>query len=516
MRGARIVEVVADEQGHQFLRSIDETAMRGFLARAAYFLKKNAKVIHVFPPVPVARDILKRTPAELDLPPLIGIVEVPQVDEAGRVLLDLGYNADSQLYYAPAPELRDLSLPCKLTESDLAWAKEQILTELLGDFCFKDGASRANAVGELLTSLVRPAFNGPVPALAINAVTPNAGKTLLAGAFSRLATGRIDVLTTAPSPKEAGEFRKKITTFMLEGASVIVIDNLIDVLDSADLAAVLTSTQFVDRVLGGNSSMRAKPTCRWIVTGNQMRLSTDIRRRCYTVMLDPRRPDPQNRIFRHPDLEQWITDNRRNLVKALLILIRNWFAKGRPHSSSVPPMSNFTPWATLVGGILEAAQINGFLLNIDEAYASDLESEEWESFLLSIYEVTYGADFIVSELNDILRGQTWDSDRRIAEPSTNAKKLRGALPGSLQASLNRPESLPHAIGNALRSMAGRFFGKSAVHVIDTREKRHHAVVWQIIIPNPGGFDGKEPPQSHDGGDDDGPSAKRQPLSDFFK
>jgi hypothetical protein len=288
------------------------------------------------------------------------------------------------------------------------------------------------------------------------------------------------------------------------------------VVDSADLAAMLTSPKFTDRILGGNTSMRAKPMCRWIITGNQLLLSTDNRRRFYTIMLDPKRSDPQNRTFRHPDLEQWITANRPNLVKALLILIRNWFAKGCPPSSAVPPMSNFTPWATLVGGILEAAGINGFLLNLDEAYTSDLESEEWESFLLSISEVTYGAEFTVSELNDILREQTWDEGRHKAEPSNNAKKLRGAMPGSLQVSLNRPESLPHAVGNALRSMAGRFFGKSAVHVIDTRGKRHHAVLWKIVIPNQGTFDGKEPPAAHDGEDADGPATKRQSLSDFFE
>jgi hypothetical protein len=215
VRGARIVEVIADEQGHRFLRSVDETAMRGFLSRSASFSKQSTKLIHIFPPLPVARDILKRTPTELDLPPLIGLVEAPQVDEMGRVLLKPGYDSPMQLYYAPSSDLRDLSVPVNPTESEVRWAKKQILDELLYDFPFADEASKANAVAELVTSLVRSAFRGPVPALGIDAVTPNSGKTYLAGTFSRVATGRVDVLTTAPSSNESGEFRKKITSFCL-------------------------------------------------------------------------------------------------------------------------------------------------------------------------------------------------------------------------------------------------------------------------------------------------------------
>jgi hypothetical protein len=515
MRGARVVEVIADEQGQTSLRLVDETAMRGFLSRAADFVRLTDTVAHVFPPIAVARDILKRTPRELDLPPLISIVEAPQIDEAGRVLLTPGYDPATGLFYAPAPDLRDLRLPISPREPEVRWAKELILDNFLGEFCFADDASKANAVGELVTSIVRPAFSGPVPALAINAVTPNSGKTLLAGVISLIATGHIDKLTTAPNPNEAGEFRKKITTYLLEGATIIIIDNVTGVLDSADLAALLTSPKFSDRILGGNTSITIKPTCRWIITGNQLRFSTDNRRRCYTIMLDPKCPDPQNRKFKYPDLECWTTTNRRDLITALLILITHAFANGRPQSASVPRMSNFSPWASLVGGILGSADINGFLLNNSETYAGDLESEEWEAFLLPISEVTYGKSFTVSELTDTLNEKTWDPERRVTEQSKNAKTLRGAMPGNLQSRLDRPDSLPHVIGNALGAIAGRYFGESAVHVIDTREKRHHSVVWQIVIPNPGAASKQEPPTSRDGTGNDGASAPRRPLSDFF-
>ena len=51
---------------------------------------------------------------------------------------------------------------------------------------------------------------------------------------------------------------------------------------------------------------------------------------------------------------------------AALTLARNWFSEGRPQWSG-RPLGSYEEWSRLVGGILEAADIPGFLGNKSEA-----------------------------------------------------------------------------------------------------------------------------------------------------
>jgi len=64
--------------------------------------------------------------------------------------------------------------------------------------------------------------------------------------------------------------------------------------------------------------MSVRPSARWVLTGNQLGLSTDLSRRCYRIMLDPKRSYPERRVFKCSDLDGWILKNRRDVVVALI------------------------------------------------------------------------------------------------------------------------------------------------------------------------------------------------------
>lgn len=250
---------------------------------------------------------------------------------------------------------------------------------MLLDFPFADQASKPNAVGALLTPIVREMVDGPTPMHAIDAPTPGSGKGLLTEVIAYVTSGHPAGVTSLP--RDDDELRKRITAFLRDSADVIVFDNVNRELDSPTLAAAITSTVWSDRVLGVSTTGRFPNRALWIATGNNLRVSGELVRRMVQIRIDPRVDRPWERSgFRHDPLMVWVRERRHELVWALLVLVRHWIAVGRPAWSG-KPMGSFEAWCQTVGGVLEAAGINGFLGNRDQLYRqSDAESDEWRDF----------------------------------------------------------------------------------------------------------------------------------------
>jgi hypothetical protein len=222
----------------------------------------------------VVQTILSMAPAEWGFLPLDGIVEAPVLRPDGSILGTAGYDSTTRLFYAPDPNLRIPVMPDRPTADHVDVAKETVL-ELIQDFPFVDQVSRANAFAALLTPIIKPAISKPTPLGAISATAAGTGKSLLAELVSISATGRPAEMLSAPQDQD--EWRKQITTALINGASVIVFDNVSQRLDSAELCKVLTAdvwepmSQYEFRFsvpglqLGTTSNLAA--TCHGAVTG---------------------------------------------------------------------------------------------------------------------------------------------------------------------------------------------------------------------------------------------------------
>ena len=214
-------------------------------------------------------------------------------------------------------------------------AKTLLLDEWLGDFPFTEAASQAHAVAAALTPIVRELIVGPTPLFAIDAPAPGTGKGLRAETIGLVALG-------APPPvmadvRDQDELRKRVTSLLLEGSPVILLDNVNHRLASGTLAAALTAVQWSDRRLGSNETVRAPNRALWMVTGNNLDLSNEIARRTVWVRIDPRVDRPWERSgFRHDPLTAWVRDHRHNLLWSLLVLARHWVATARPAWNGSP------------------------------------------------------------------------------------------------------------------------------------------------------------------------------------
>ena len=91
---------------------------------------------------------------------------------------------------------------------------------------------------------------------------------------------------------------------------------------------------------------------------------------------------------------------RADLVWAALVIVRLWLSQGKPKASQkVQRLGGFECWAEVIGGILEAAEYEDFLSNLQEFYtASDVEGATWRSFVQGWWDKHQDAEVGVSDL----------------------------------------------------------------------------------------------------------------------
>jgi hypothetical protein len=272
-----------------------------------------------------------------------------------------------------------------------------ILDELLGDFPFVEEGSRAHAVSLFLLPFVRSLISGPTPLHLIEAPIPGSGKGLLSDVLLSPAVGRrIAVMAQA---RDGDEWRKRITANLMGTPEVILIDNVTVPLDSGELASALTAYTWRDRILGKSQTIELSVRCIWVATANNPELSTEIARRSIRIRLDPKCPQPWTLDhFKHKDLKGWAQEQRAGLVWAGLTIVRAWMSRGRPLWQG-KPLGSFEEWAAVIGGILEAIGIPGFLSNLHELYeVADVEASAWRGFVQAWGEKLGGREVGVGDL----------------------------------------------------------------------------------------------------------------------
>jgi hypothetical protein len=386
LRGTDFVRITLSDSGSPTINAMNQTAVRGLLDRVADWVALDyrrspptARI--VFPPVEVAADIVNMG-SWSGLPGLKEIIETPTLRPDGTVVTAPGYDEPTKLYHHPNA---DLNMP-DLEEKPDKYAVEaalELLDDMLHDFPWETPSDRANALAAIITPVIRPAIDGPVPLCLIDKPQQGTGASLLIQCISEIATGRQENFTTCPDNDD--EWRKKITTLLMQSPRIIVLDNVDRKLMSQHLAMVLTSETWTDRILGASQLVQLPNRAVWVATGNNVRLGGDIPRRCYWVRMDPKVARPwQREGFKIDPLLPWVVENRGKLVHAILTLATAWFQAGRPEPEAIPSMGTFDGWAKIVGGILSFAGVKGFMANVNKMYEqADQDTPQWMAFLES-------------------------------------------------------------------------------------------------------------------------------------
>ena len=455
MRGTLVARITQDRKtGKHIVQSLppkEATALQERLTRVADFFKEtgDGERYPCDPPRYLAEIVLGMR--DLPFPPIESIVESPILRHDGSVLDTPGYDPASGLYFAPTGHL---SLP-PVAENP-SWedvtAALAFLDEAIGEFPFVCTASKANLLALLLTVIMRPVIDGCVPLALIDAPTQGTGKGLLSNVVNMITVGREPVTVTAPSGDNDDEWRKRITSTLLDGPPVIMLDNLVERLDTPSLAAVLTARIWGDRKLGFSSNIEVPARAVWFATANNVSVKGDMTRRCYWIRLDAGVPQPWQRSgFRHPNLAEWVREHRGHLLHALLTIARYWFVNGQRVWSG-NPLGSFESWSRTIGGVLETAGIRGFLANSNRLYDEvDTEAGEWASFFEK-WHVRFGE-------RQVTTGEVAAEIMRRAYFSDQPSPLMDALPDDLVTARDKGEgNLRKRLGIALRTHKDGVFG----------------------------------------------------------
>jgi putative DNA primase/helicase len=339
------------------------------------------------------REVVSMVLATPDAPlPLVTrVVEAPILTPKGKVVEEPGYSADGKVFHDPDSRLEVPPVPSKPSRAELERAKRLILGELFGDFPFRTDADRAHAVCLLLQPFVRDLIDGETPLYDADAPTPGSGKGLLIKVCMVVLQDSTPPLT--PLPEEEPEWQKLITTLLMESSSIVVFDNANRTISSGAFANVLTSPMWKNRILGTNRVATLPNRVTWVVTGNNVSMSSELLRRTVRIVIDTGREHPEDRPahdFKHPDLVRWAREHRGELIWAALVLARNWIAKGRPPGRET--MGSFESWAKVMGGILRAAGIPGLLTNREEQRAAGSSERDQMIAFLDAWYAAHGAE----------------------------------------------------------------------------------------------------------------------------
>lgn len=462
VRSGEIVRIIRDEHDYPSLEGLHEIALRTRLYDCVEFV--TAKGAKVRPPIDCIRDIIHGREWVGRFPHITGIVDVPLIHPDGGIVSEPGYDEQTGLYYAPSPGLTIPPIPLYPTREEIQTAVKTIW-EPFRQFRFVDKPDGTHVLAGLISIVCRNLVSGSVPMLLIDKPTPGTGASLISQVLGIISEGRDPQILTAPSTEE--EWKKSILSQLITGRPSIIVDNLEKTLKSPSLAALLTTQEYCDRKLGTNETITLPHRLVWIGNGNNCLLGGDLPRRCYWSRMDAEsvRPWTDDKTFDHPDLRQWVSDNRGEILASVLTLARAWIQAGKPKpDTTVPKMGGFEQWRNVIGGILESAGIPGFLGNSQKMYElSDTEVPQWDRF--------------VEAWHENLKEQSVTT-REVHNSVIMCQSFQDALPDQFIDCCEKVGTFTRMLGTALSKRKDRRYPSGYKIVHDGEFRR--AVKWKVI------------------------------------
>jgi len=279
------------------------------------------------------------------------------------------------LYYDEPEDLK-----CLVPETDCE-VIHNVLHDLVVDFPFKTEADRQNFCGLLLTPIVAPALDGNRPMHLINSPLERTGKSKLVNeVLGGVLIGRDEIASMQITEREE-EREKRIIAALIQGDTLLHLDNLPHWIDSQSLSSLLTSHILGGRILGFSRTVKLRNNLTVVGTGNNVQASGEVAKRIVPVMIEPTSAHPETRSdFQHPDIRAYVRERRRVVIECLLGLIENWLAAGRPAHPN--RLGGFENWSEIVGGILKVNGLNDWRTNeADWRRQADPKGAEMEAFV---------------------------------------------------------------------------------------------------------------------------------------
>ena len=269
-----------------------------------------------------------------------------------------------------------------------------------------DAAGFAIAVAMLCTMVQAPLLPER-PAFFVQAPQRGGGKTTLLHMCAHVVFAR--AASAAAWSEHREERRKAVFAVAIEGHRMVLFDNIPRgaAITCPEIEKLLTSEEITDRVLGESRTGTASARLVVIFTGNNILPAGDMASRSLKIVIDPGRPDPENRAFTHADPIAWVQANRPRLLGALLTIMAGNPTLQRRHDASFQPETRFKTWWTLVGSAVEhAAKLCGQEIHFRDLFAANEEHDDEAAGLAELLSLLSrrfnGEPFTAKQVADVI------------------------------------------------------------------------------------------------------------------
>jgi putative DNA primase/helicase len=380
VRGGKIVRPIVEEvdaaKGHKAmaarLTAVAPDVMVDHMARNAVWVRHSRREDKFFPTDPpgiVARIVLSRE-GEWGFPNLAGVITTPTMRPDGSIVDKPGFDPVTRLLLMQPPKLPEIGDTEAAAREALA-----LLVDLMADFPFVDAASRAVALSELITPIVRGAM--PVAPLHVNrAPSAGSGKSFLVDVTSTIATGQRCPVIAAGRTEE--ETEKRLGAALLAGYPLISIDNLNGELGGDALCQLVERPRVAIRPLGVSELVTIEARATVFCTGNNVQPTGDIVRRVIVCSLDPNLERPELRTFNADPIATVLAD-RGKYIAAALTIVHAWLKTGEP--DPLPPLASFEAWSHTVRSALVWLGESDPVETMETARDEDPELEQFRAVI---------------------------------------------------------------------------------------------------------------------------------------
>lgn len=330
----------------QQIVEVRDRALTEAMTRAAEWLKydkRSRKWIAIDAPLQVAATYLQRV-GSWRLPVLTAVINAPTLRSDGSVLAVPGYDdATGLLLYTG-----ELAFPAIPDQPDWDEGRRalSVLMQLIETFPFIGEADRAVALSAILTACIRRSLT-TAPLHGFSAPIMGSGKSKLVDIASLIVSGREAAVIAQGKTEE--ETEKRLGALLLNGASMIPVDNCDAPLGGEFLCQMLTQPIVRARILGRSEIPQLLTNATVTATGNNLTFVGDMTRRALLCRLDPQCERPELRTFSSDPLDVIKADRPRFLVAALTAL-RAFHVAGRPQQAK--PLGSFGDWSRCVRDVL--------------------------------------------------------------------------------------------------------------------------------------------------------------------
>jgi hypothetical protein len=252
---------------------------------------------------------------------------------------------------------------------------------------------------------------------------------------------------------------------LMRGITSAHLDNCTGDLGSGPLDALLTASEWTDRILGRNDAPSLPQRLTLAASGNNIGVKGDTVRRVLVCSMDANVENPELRTFKRQDLIADIRRNRGELLSHVFTILKAHLLAGRPTDKSIR-LGSFEQWVENVAAAVVWCGYQNPIKTQDEARDDDPERGSLTAIVKVLIE-NFGTDAFMAKDVERIRTDLIKIDR--------ASALNSAWGTALDLKPNMCQSKP--IGDWLRKHKGQVI--NGRKIIEAGTHRTGVKKWKI-------------------------------------